>query len=209
MGNATDSAAWERHRARRAHVNRRMRGWLVGGAFVVVGCKLAFSGIGYFDGHLTISAHTGYVAVESCAPTGDHYACTGTFKDDKTGEKTDGAVLERSTTAVRGAWLPAFRTDGDAYKASSDGELTVGKLARALAWLGGATLLLAVGGFFLLTGYMPRGRWSEPRYRFGRITFGEAWQLLRRRRPALPVLGALLALCPILVGAGFLVAAVA
>ncbi|WP_420035837.1 hypothetical protein ACN2WE_29550 [Streptomyces sp. cg28] len=203
----TDSAAWERHRARRNHVNRRLRGWLVGGAIAAMGCKLAFSGIGCFDGHLTVTARPGYVAVESCRSTGDGFTCTGTFKDDTTGEKTEGAVLKRGTTAVRGAWLPAFRTDDDTYTGSSTGELTAGKLARALAWLGGAALLLAVGGFFLLTGYMPRGRWNEPRYRFGRITFGEAWQLLRERRPALPVLGVLLALCPVLIGAGFVVAA--
>ncbi|WP_353945064.1 hypothetical protein ABII15_28210 [Streptomyces sp. HUAS MG91] len=203
----TDSAAWERHRSRRDHVNRRIRGWLVGAAIVVVGGKLALSGIGCFDGHLTVTARTGYVAVESCA-RGDHggYSCTGTFKDDKTGERTEGAVLQRDTRAVPGAWLPAFRTDGG-YTGSSAGELTVGKLARALAWLGGAALLFAVGAFFLLTGYMPRARWNEPRYRFGRITFGEAWQLLRERRPALPVLGVLVALCPVLIGAGLLVAA--
>ncbi|MER5438957.1 hypothetical protein [Streptomyces sp. NPDC002790] len=203
----TSTGAADQYVERRNYIFRRMFGWLAGLAIVVIGGATAWAGVGYLDGHVTVSARPGSVVVQSCEPAGAAYTCTGTFEDDETGEKTQGADVRWDHDAVPNAALPAFKTD-DGYTATVDGELTTAKLSRALFWLGLTDLLWLVGAFFLLTGYQPRpplhygpfiGVWRERERRFGRVTLEEAWRVVRHERgPALPILVVVAVLCPVL-----------
>ncbi|MFZ3567785.1 hypothetical protein ACOKM5_12570 [Streptomyces sp. BH097] len=203
----TSTGAAEQYVARRDYIFRRMFGWIVGVGIVAIGCATAWAGVGYLDGHVSVSARPGSLVVRSCEPAGAEYTCAGTFGDDKTGERTGGATMTWSRDAIPSAAIPAFKTD-DGYTATADGELTTGKLSRALFWLGLTDLLWLVGAFFLLTGYQPRpalhygpfiGVWRERERRFGRVTLEEAWHVLRHERgPALPILVVVTVLCPVL-----------
>lgn len=203
----TSTGAAEQYVARRNYIFRRMFGWIVGVGIVAIGCATAWAGIGYLDGHVSVSARPGSLVVRSCEPAGAEYSCAGTFEDDKTGERTGGATMTWSRDAIPSAAIPAFKTD-DGYTATADGELTTGKLSRALFWLGLTDLLWLVGAFFLLTGYQPRpplhygpfiGVWRERERRFGRVTLEEAWHVVRHERgPALPILAVVAVLCPVL-----------
>ncbi|MGY0491369.1 hypothetical protein [Streptomyces sp. WG-D5] len=197
----------EQYVARRDHIFRRMFGWIVGLGIVAIGCATAWTGAGYLDGHVSVSARPGTLVVQSCEVADTAHTCTGTFEDDRTGERSRGAAMRWDRDAIQGAALPAYRTD-DGYTATDDGELTPGKMARALFWFGVTALLWVVGAFFLLTGYQPRpplhygpffGVWRERERRFGRVTLGEAWHVLRHERgPALPILAVVTVLCPVL-----------
>ncbi|WP_425828841.1 hypothetical protein [Streptomyces fractus] len=203
----TSTGAADQYVDRRNYIFRRMFGWIAGVGIVVIGCATAWVGVGYLDGHVTVSARPGSVVVQSCKPADQGYTCTGTFEDDKTGEKTRGATLANDRDAIPSAALPAFKTD-DGYTATTDGELTTAKLSRALFWLGITDALWLVGAFLLLTGYQPRpplhygpfiGVWRERERRFGRVTLGEGWHVVRHERgPALPILVVVAVLCPVL-----------
>ncbi|MFJ9088335.1 hypothetical protein ACIRL3_38590 [Streptomyces sp. NPDC102384] len=210
----TSTGAADQYVARRDYIFRRMFGWIVGVGIVAIGCATAWTGVGYLDGHVTVSARPGSVVVQSCKPADPGYTCTGTFEDDATGEKTQGATLATDRDAIPNAALPALKTD-DGYTATDDGELTTGKLSRALFWLGLTDLLWLVGAFFLLTGYQPRpplhygpfiGVWRERERRFGRVTLEEGWHVVRHERgPALPILVVVAVMCPVLFVGSWLV----
>ncbi|MGP3774639.1 hypothetical protein ACTWJ8_27870 [Streptomyces sp. SDT5-1] len=209
----TPTGAAEQYVARRDYIFRRMFGWIVGIGIVAIGCATAWAGVGYLDGHVSVSARPGSLVVQSCKPTGAEFSCTGTFEDDATGERSPDATMTWERDAIPSAAIPAFKTD-DGYTATDDGELTTGKLSRALFWLGLTDLLWLVGAFFLLTGYQPRptlhfdvfGIWRERERRFGRVGIEEAWHVVRHERgPALPILAVMAVLCPVLFVGSWLV----
>ncbi|MET8475323.1 hypothetical protein ABZY90_14165 [Streptomyces sp. NPDC006422] len=208
----TDTAAWERHRERRSYVYRRARGWIIGGVFVFVALKSVLSIGGSVGWHVTPVPGTGTLGVftaNSCAPAASdgHHRCTGTFTANGGNGAVENAVLMTQIDLLKGAVESVYRAEDGTSSYANPGQVTASQLAGAAAGLGAVSLLLAAGTFFLATGYMPRPRRTAGEwYRWGRVSFHEAWRIMLSRRPALWTFGVFAALGPVLLGTGLLVA---
>ncbi|MFI5657864.1 hypothetical protein [Streptomyces sp. NPDC051684] len=183
---ATNSEAWQRHRDRRSFVYRRGTGWIIGAVFVVFAIKILISAGGWVGWHVTPqdgAGTPGLFKFAACAPAGDDYRCTGAFREDTGDHRVfDDAVFVVPTEQVKGGLAAVNRAPDGGYSYGNPGEVTTGMLGGASMAFGAAVLMIGVGAFFLATGYTPRpsrmsGSWS----RWGRVSFGEAWQIVRSR----------------------------
>ncbi|MER5438960.1 hypothetical protein [Streptomyces sp. NPDC002790] len=94
----------------------------------------------------------------------------------------DDALFVAPTEQFKGGLAAVYRAPDGGYSYDNPGEVTTGMLDGASMAFGAAALMVGVGTFFLATGYTPRpprmsGSWS----RWGRVSFGEAWQIVRSR----------------------------
>ncbi|MGD6742857.1 hypothetical protein ACOKM3_13545 [Streptomyces sp. BH106] len=182
---ATDSEAWQRHRDRRSFVYRRGTGWIIGAVFVVFAIKILISAGSWVGWHVTPQdgdGAPGMFKFSACAPAGDDYRCTGAFREDGGDQRTfDDAVFMAHSDQFKGSLASVYRAPDGGYSYENPGEVTTGMLGGASMAVGAAALMVGAGIFFLATGYTPRpprlGGWS----RWGRVSFGEAWQIVRSR----------------------------
>ncbi|MCX4829761.1 MULTISPECIES: hypothetical protein [unclassified Streptomyces] len=185
----TNSEAWQRHRARRSFAYRRGTGWIVGAVLVVFAVKILVSAGSWVGWQVTPQGGDGAPGVfkfSACAPAGDDYRCTGAFREDGGAQRIfDDAVLVTHFEQFKGGLAPVYRMPDGGYSYDNPGEVTTGMLGGAAMVFGAAALMVGIGIFFLATGYTPRpprlAGWS----RWGRVSFGEAWQVVRSRAPLL------------------------
>lgn len=186
---ATDSEAWQRHRDRRSFTYRRGTGWIIGGVLVIFAVKVLFSAGGWVGWHVTPQEGVGTPGVfrfTACAPAGDDYRCTGAFREDGGERRTfDDAVFMAHTEQFKGGLASVYRTPEGDYSYGNPGEVTKGMLGGASLASGAAALMVGIGTFFLATGYTPRPPRMAGWSRWGRVPFGEAWQVVRSRAPLL------------------------
>ncbi|MGP3774636.1 hypothetical protein ACTWJ8_27855 [Streptomyces sp. SDT5-1] len=210
---APSSEAMQRHRTRRAFVYRRGVGWIFGAVLVVFAVKFLVSAGSWVGWQVTPQdgvGTPGLFKATACAPAGDGYRCTGAFREDESHRTYDDAVFVFSSRPVEGGLTPLYRSPDGGYSYGDPDEVTTGMLGGASMVFGAAALMVGSGIFFLATGYTPRpprmyGSWS----RWGRVSFGEAWQIVRSRAPLLWSIVGLCALGLVLLVVGPLVALLA
>ncbi|MEB8342660.1 hypothetical protein [Streptomyces endophyticus] len=207
---ATNSEAWQRHRTRRSFVYRRGTGWIFGAVLVVFAVKILISAGSWVGWQATPDdgvGAPGLFKVAACAPAGDDYRCTGAFRENGGSHRTfDDAVFVAPSEQIKGSLTAVYRAPDGGYSYDNPGEVTTGMLGGASMVFGAAALMIGTGIFFLATGYTPRpprmsGSWS----RWGRVPFGEAWQIVRSRALLLWSIVAFCALGLVLLATGPLV----